>query len=473
VNSLKLDIKVWNKKCEKFNDDLIMVQKAVDQKEEINKRHAGDHRRERQRLLIENDKLYREVQALREIHQNTLSIQKENKRLLDENDILINKVKLMMPVDSENPETVKRVHDIEVEKSLLRKENTYLERKDIQLSEEHKSNHIKILELEKEVETLKESNEKYLKQLLHANQKSETEAYKRLQEMLDKQKLHHYEDLVRQRDNIVSEYDARLSLYKDERDEAELKLKVLERDHSVLKVAVALQQNEFECMRLQSTKDYVDVDSTIRDLQSRLKLKNEEVIVTENSLLQAQRNAEIQKLENETLREKIDLMRQETNRLQFGKTKETEQLERRVLTAELKLKDYDSVAAQVDQVFSELAKQDQEWQGLYVKNVYAVPEGPQKLQAMSHVLKRLEQKVREVTILRKEMEDLKREAESAKHDREVALQSISGGPNPLRNLIDLVTDREEALKENQRVKERMEQDYHVLFRENQDMKKVI
>jgi hypothetical protein len=297
VNSLKLDIKVWNKKCEKFNDDLIMVQKAVDQKEEINKRHAGDHRRERQRLLIENDKLYREVQALSEIHQNTLSIQKENKRLLDENDILINKVKLMMPVDSENPETVKRVHDIEVEKSLLRKENTYLERKDIQLSEEHKSNHIKILELEKEVETLKESNEKYLKQLLHANQKSETEAYKRLQEMLDKQKLHHYEDLVRQRDNIVSEYDARLSLYKDERDEAELKLKVLERDHSVLKVAVALQQNEFECMRLQSTKDYVDVDSTIRDLQSRLKLKNEEVIVTENSLLQAQRNAEIQKLE--------------------------------------------------------------------------------------------------------------------------------------------------------------------------------
>lgn len=50
-------------------------------------------------------------------------------------------------------------------------------------------------------------------------------------------------------------------------------------------------------MKLQSTKDYVDVDATIRDLQLRLKLKIEELNVTENAMQQLQSNMEIQKLE--------------------------------------------------------------------------------------------------------------------------------------------------------------------------------
>lgn len=57
-----------------------------------------------------------------------------------------------------------------------------------------------------------------------------------------------------------------------------------------------MTQNEFDVLRMQSTKDYVDVDATIRNLQTSLKLKNEELIVTENSMQQLQRNIEIQKL---------------------------------------------------------------------------------------------------------------------------------------------------------------------------------
>lgn len=240
VNSLKLEVKLWNQKCEKFNDDLMMVQKAVDQKDEINKRHVADHRRERQRLMTENDKLFREVQFLREAQQETLTIRKQNKHLLDEKDILVNKVNLLMPIDSDHPETEKRVHDIEVEKNILRKENAYLEKKDIQMNEEKRSTKLRIQELEKENQSLKETNEQYLHRLLQTNQKTETEYYKKLQDALDKQKLHHYEDLVRQRDNLVSEYDARLSLYKDQRDEAELQLKSLQREHLILKVSCLL-----------------------------------------------------------------------------------------------------------------------------------------------------------------------------------------------------------------------------------------
>lgn len=238
VNGLRLELKTWTLRGQKYTDELAMLQKFVEQRSEANKREADDHRRLRQRLVAENERVLREVEALRQGHQEALGFKKENLRLKEENEILLHKVKLLMPVDTENPGTVKRVHDIEVERSILRKENEYLERKDIYMTEEHKSFKLRIQELEREVETLKESNEKYIKQLLGNNQKNETDAYLKMQQILDKQKLHHYEDLVRQRDNIVSEYDARISLYKDERDEAELKLRALEREHSILKVVV-------------------------------------------------------------------------------------------------------------------------------------------------------------------------------------------------------------------------------------------
>lgn len=236
VNALKLDIKLWNKKGEKFNDDLMMVQKALDMKDEANKSQVEDHRRQRQKLVFENDSLIRQLKELRGIQSNTIEIHKDNQRLKDENDALKHKVHLLMPTDSEDPSIIQRVGDIEVQKILLKKENEYLSKKDIQLSEQDKSATMKIKQLESDLEDVRQTSQKYLRQLLHNKQINETEAYKKIDEALQKQKMHHYEDLVRQRDNMVSEYEARLSLFKDQRDEAELKFKRLESDYNVLKV---------------------------------------------------------------------------------------------------------------------------------------------------------------------------------------------------------------------------------------------
>lgn len=236
VNALKLDIKLWNKKGEKFNDDLMMVQKALDHKDEANKRQIDDNRTARQKLVLENDNLIRQLTEIRQIQSNTLTIHKENQSLNDENNALRHKVDLLTPIDSDHPAIVKRVGDIEVQRSLLRKENEYLSRKDVELSEQGKSAAMKIEELQTELEEVRHTSQKYLRQLLQNKQINETEAYKKVDEALQKQKIHHYEDLVRQRDNLVSEYETRLSLFKDQRDEAELRYKRLESDFNVLKV---------------------------------------------------------------------------------------------------------------------------------------------------------------------------------------------------------------------------------------------
>ena len=187
VNSMRLELKTWTLRGQKYTDELALLQTFVDQRSDAYKRATDDHKRLRQRLVAENEKVLREVEALRQGHLEAVGFKKENLRLLEENEILRHKVKLLMPVDDENPGTVKRVHDIEVERSILRKENEYLERKDIYMNEEHKSFKMRVKELEEEVEMLKESNEKYIKQLLDNNQKNETDAYLRMQEILDKQ----------------------------------------------------------------------------------------------------------------------------------------------------------------------------------------------------------------------------------------------------------------------------------------------
>jgi len=143
-----------------------------------------------------------------------------------------------------------------------------------------------------------------------------------------------------------------------------------------------------------------------------------------------------------------------------------------VANLELRLKDYEKVSEHLDKVFAQMAVQDSEWQAVYAKTVMSSEQGPKKLMSLTHVLQRLEQKIREVTLLRKEIAGLKAAKEQADHDREVAQQSLAGGPQPMRNLVDMISEREDLLKEANRTKKRMEEDYHVLFKENQDLRSV-
>ena len=204
----------------------------------------------------------------------------------------------------------------------------------------------------------------------------------------------------------------------------------------------------------------------------RLKLKQEEMDKSENCQRELESTNRIHKMENETMREKLDAMRDELNRLHYQRDKNNDFEHQKNLELSQRLLEYEQVADQIDKAFKLLAIQDQEWQGVYLKNVTAVPQGPKKLSAITHVLKRLEQKVREVTILRKEMKGVELQREEALHDREVAAQTLAGGPQPAKHLMDMIYEREDTIKEDRRVRERMEQDYHILFQENKDLKTV-
>jgi hypothetical protein len=238
VNTLKLDLKMWNQRGEKHNQDLIMIQKASEMKDEQFHRQMQDHKRERNKLTLELDRLSKLVEAQAKKLGGPVNLQVENQALRDEREILLRKIELLTPANSDNPDVVKKVADIESQRKLLVKENEYLYKMENMATQQNIGANKKIADLEEKVKELNEQNQQYLEKLFKNRDKNQTDAYKFVKETLDKQQLHHQEDLVRQRDNIVSEYEARITLLRDQRDEAELKQKRIEKEYALLKVIV-------------------------------------------------------------------------------------------------------------------------------------------------------------------------------------------------------------------------------------------
>ena len=191
ANALKLDLKMWNQRGEKHNNDLLLIQKASEMKDEQFHRQMQEHKRERLKLVLELDSLSKIVASQAEKLGGPINLSVENKTLREERELLLRKIELLTPTDSENPNIIKRVGDIEAQRKLLTKENEYLFKKDAKTSEENISTNKKIADLEQKITELNELNQSYLEKLFKNRSKNETDAYKFVQETLDKQKNHH------------------------------------------------------------------------------------------------------------------------------------------------------------------------------------------------------------------------------------------------------------------------------------------
>lgn len=128
------------------------------------------------------------------------------------------------------------VGDLRAEKGLLRKENEWLGKEGVRMQERERGLEAKVKEMEERVDELTAVNARYLKELLEYRDRCQVEVYSEGEEKSVKLRLAHERDLALVRRNIVSEYEARESLFKDQRDEAEIRARRLEKENSVLKV---------------------------------------------------------------------------------------------------------------------------------------------------------------------------------------------------------------------------------------------
>lgn len=83
---------------------------------------------------------------------------------------------------------------------------------------------------------------------------------------------------------------------------------------------------------------------------------------------------------------------------------------------------------------------------MYVNQIMKV-KGPKKLTFITQILKRLEGKIREVTILRKTLKEVKSQEVQSMKDRDLALELLSNKNGGYQAYANMVLDKQSELKE--------------------------
>lgn len=203
----------------------------------------------------------------------------------------------------------------------------------------------------------------------------------------------------------------------------------------------------------------------------KLKLKIEEVEKMESIVDSTQSIHKTNQLENDALRERVDMMRNEINKLQLTKSEREQFLSKKLTEKEIELKEFNEIIDKLDKIVSELVDQDEEWSNMYVNQIMKV-KGPKKLTFITQILKRLEGKIREVTILRKTLKEVKSQEVQSMKDRDLALELLSNKNGGYQAYANMVLDKQSELKEQIDQKLRMREDYDIMLKEKSHLQTV-
>lgn len=86
----------------------------------------------------------------------------------------------------------------------------------------------------------------------------------------------------------------------------------------------------------------------------KLKLKIEEVEKMESIVDSTQSIHKTNQLENDALRERVDMMRNEINKLQLTKSEREQFLSKKLTEKEIELKEFNEIIDKLDKIVSEL-----------------------------------------------------------------------------------------------------------------------
>lgn len=226
---------------------------------------------------------------------------------------------------------------------------------------------------------------------------------------------------------------------------------------------------EHDALLLKYKKESYGIDNSFRELRLKLKLKSDESERLQNCLDTSDSIIKTNKIENEALREKLDMVKAELNRLYNTQGSKEQFLAERLQVMELKLSEYELVAKEIEKTVSSLVEQDEEWRDIYVKQIMSVPLGPKKLGFITQLLSRLEAKIREVSIIRKEMDELKQLNKRLFKEKQDAIDLLATSKGGLKNVADMVYEKQDQLREAIRENERNKNEYHILVRERMEL----
>lgn len=470
IEGQRMEHKVMNEKLIQKDVRVENLEHLLEEQKKNYERIMMEDKKHLSRVQSENKKLHVEQIDFRTRSTELIFLEKENIKLLDEVNILQNKVQLLQPVgfditnsDNYGPELARanvkqRISDIEKGLTQTLKEKNHLVKELAIANEEKRTFEDKLAILQMRLDDAQKDTKQYIHQLMQTKDIVYSDVQQYLYKIMGKKDVYYKEDINIMRDGLVSYYDAKLRLAKDKENEFEIKFKNADMELNKLRA-------DHDNIHLTKTQQKWNDDEEIRNLRMKYRLKDEEINSLQNLLDDAEKYKRAEHLENQTLRDKVEILRQNNAKAE-NKTSDQESTlrdENAILKA--KLNEYEVAEEEILRAQDKLSRQDEEWRQVYMKSILGIPKGPRKQQTAVHIANRLEQKLCEVTILRNQILELQKQFYELKDDNNQAKKLLSGASNNENSnqyLMNLVLQKDAEVKEGLRIKKRQDEDYSQL-----------
>jgi progesterone-induced-blocking factor 1 len=451
MNKLREQIRQDNERYQNVLSELNEATTHLARKDDDVKRTMNSYETSIKLLQSELNKSTLELEGIREKGIKYDELYRDFVKLEKEKMMLENKVSFFSGTPDLVHEAPKNESDLRAKYSILCTDKEYLTRENIRLVEQNRKLEDKIDRLEREIDENKKMSKDYMMQLFNSKNTLFLDYEKKISTELTDLRDKHRSELENAKNNMRDVYERQVSFLKDTKEELELKMEHLE---SVNKEkAKAYDEVLTENRNLQRRVDY-----DLSELRIQLRIKTDELEKTHTLYDEANNNVKMLKLENDKMREKINVLKSEYYRVEASAKEESSGVRAQLAVAKEQLANYELIEKEIDDAVNGLSKGDSFDGGLptniYLHTLTSAPtSSKRRIQQAIGLAQKLNVKQRENEELLKKLRDSQNRLEQAEQEGQLAKSLLDKSAQPYQYLISNIEDKEkEVIVLKQKVK---------------------
>eukprot|EP00358_Blepharisma_japonicum_P001834 CAMPEP_0202953056 /NCGR_PEP_ID=MMETSP1395-20130829/43071_1 /ASSEMBLY_ACC=CAM_ASM_000871 /TAXON_ID=5961 /ORGANISM="Blepharisma japonicum, Strain Stock R1072" /LENGTH=404 /DNA_ID=CAMNT_0049665351 /DNA_START=765 /DNA_END=1975 /DNA_ORIENTATION=+ len=342
---------------------------------------------------------------------------------------------------------------------LLTKDKSYLTKQNTQLQDKIQRLEDRNDRLEVEIVEAKNAAQNYLNRLLDAKNEKSSDFEERFRKELHNMRDRHEKEVEDLKTNLNEVHTKRVEYLKESKEEAELKLSRLEQDYKDKCDAYDAIMIEFRNMQKK-------LEEQLQELRSELRLKTDNLERTHNVYEDTIKALRHSKAENEMLKEKVDVLRQEFYKAETKCTQENAELKAELAVARENLHQYALIEQELDDA---IRNQD-------VEGFQAPTTAKRRIKQSLELAKQLKEKQVLLEAVRGENAKLQSEFERLESELDLAKRLLNQTEQPYAYLISQIEGKEKEISDLKRQLTKAQQkyselgaEYDILLRRNEEL----
>lgn len=463
VESLRVENTILADKVQRLDKDLTH-----------NEAHTGSYVKDLERkyadIVAENKRIHMVVDQMKKLADENSDkairfdeISREYKRALEEKTRLINQVEAQITQinqlthDREDARVLLDGRNKEFE--LLIKDKQYLTKQNVQLQDKIQRLEDRNDRLEVEIIEAKNAAQNYLNRLLDSKTEKTSDFEEKFRKELQNLRDRNDKEVDDLKANLNEIHEKRVQYLKESKEESELKLSRLEQDYKDKSEGYDSLLVEFRMMQSR-------LEEQLQGLRGELRIKSENLERTHNVYEDTIKALRHSKAENELLKEKVDVLRQEFYKSETKCTQENAELRAEMAVARENLQQYALIEQELDEA---IKNQD-------VEGFQAPTTSKRRIKQSLELARQVKDKQKLLEAVRADNSRLESEYERMSSELDLCKNLLNNTEQPYAYLVTQIETKEREISELKRQIARTQQKYselggecELLLRKNEEL----